>query len=329
MSAINTLRERIAEEKPVKKTNKGSGKREPLFGVVVGKKGVGKTFTTLKQIKRYVYESKFPRRTLIFDVNNEFGQFRSISLRNIKRWCDSNAVEVRRVSIFKAMEDLNLTVNGKPVYFNPHGKMTLNEMANALYYILNNYYNGLLLIEDINKYVSDSLPSDLIGAICTQRHIGVDVIIHFQNVGRFGHPKIISNANWLRFHKVTDKVIRHESKFGAYTEPLSIVEKIVDSKYNKSWQEFRDGIIDEDQRKAGCSAHVFFDNDELKIKGDFTRDEFVEAIISYLSENASKLVNPKLKEQDLFTGKLKYPDRAALIKTLIEEYSKDYYGNPN
>ncbi|NOQ73073.1 MAG: hypothetical protein GQ574_13785 [Crocinitomix sp.] len=44
--------------------------------------------------------------------------------------------------------------------------------------------NGMLLIEDITKYITDSLSGDLIGAICTQRHLSVDVFIHVQTVGK-------------------------------------------------------------------------------------------------------------------------------------------------
>lgn len=176
---------------------------------------------------------------------------------------------------------------------------------------------GLLLIEDINKYVSDSLPNDLIGAICTQRHVGVDIIIHFQNVGRFGHPKIIGNANWLRFHKVTDKVARHGNKFEDMVEPLSICEQMVDEKYRQA----------SEHDIASKSYHVYWDADAEKIKGAYTKKEFIEAVERYLRVNARSLVTPKLKEEDLYTGKKVYANRQILIKSLIQEKIDDYYGN--
>ena len=70
----------------------------------------------------------------------------------------------------------------------------------------------MLLIEDINKYVSDFLPNDLVGAICSNRHTDLDIIMHFQSIGRIT-TKIWQNANWLRFHKNSDSVERHKNKF--------------------------------------------------------------------------------------------------------------------
>lgn len=324
MNRKELLEQKKKANQPQKKFDDGKLKsklnpsklREPLLGVVVGKKGVGKTHTTLNtQIANYVAHPTQPRRVLLFDVNNEFGQFKAISLRNVKAWSDRGRIEVRRISIYKAYEDMSLLVNGKPVYNTAAGKMTLNEMANALYYILNSYHDGLLLIEDINKYVSDSLPNDLMGAIVTQRHIGVDIIIHFQTIGKFGHPKIVGNANYLRFHKVSDKVARHETKFQDYTEPLQIMEKIVDKR-------FKDAVTKDDK-----SFHCYWDADDLKIKGAFSKDEFVEAVNEYLSENYNSIVKPKVNQVDLKTGEKKYKSREKLIDTLINQYIYDYYGN--
>ncbi len=292
-------------------------KREALLGVVVGRKGVGKTHKTLQEIYRYSLYRENPRRALLFDVNNEFTQFPPIALKDIRRWCASGKVEIRRISIFKAKADAELTVNGQKIYGSPTGKMTLSDMAGALYYILENFFMGLLLVEDINKYISDSLPNDLIGAICTQRHVGVDVIIHFQNIGRFGHPKIIGNANWLRFHKVTDSVKRHSNKFEDILEPLSICEIMVNTRYKSA---------DKDDKEA-CSFHVYWDANEEKIKGAYTEKEFYEALEKYLRVNSKTLVEPLLNERDLWSGEKIHADRATLIKSIIQEKKEAYYGN--
>ena len=310
----------------------GDDDREPLMGVVVGRKGIGKTFFTIAMIKEYVLgdkaEGKLPRRVLIFDVNNEFTQFRTIALKDIKRWSQVGRVEVRRVSVFKTQEDVDVKINNKIVYQTPAGKMTLKEMANCLFFILEHYHNGLLLIEDINKYVSDSLPNDLIGAICTQRHVGVDVIMHFQSIGKFGHPKIIANANWLRYHKCSDSVGRHEDKFLELTEPLQICERLVNRKYKQAYLNKRNGKYKKKSEfKKDSSFHIFWDNDEEKIKGDFTKVEFAVAVMDYMELNYNKVVKPKLNEVHLLSGKAKYPDRKTLLKELIQHYIFEYYGN--
>jgi flagellar biosynthesis GTPase FlhF len=50
--------------------------REPKLGVAVGRKGVGKTYTTTKLIDSYVVGNPAkgvkPRKVLILDVNDEF-----------------------------------------------------------------------------------------------------------------------------------------------------------------------------------------------------------------------------------------------------------------
>ncbi len=301
--------------------------REALLGIVVGRKGVGKTHNTLMMLKEYVLVTP-RRRILIIDVNGEFSRFPEISLSEVKNWCQSGVIEVRRITIFKKPEDAKLLINNKPLYFQPNGKMSLNEICNALYFILENFYGGLLLVEDINKYISDSLPNDLIGALCTQRHVGTDVIIHFQMIGKAGNPKIIANCNWIRFHKVFDKVQRHELKFGSLTEPLLIIEKMVDLKYAQAHINNKKGLYkNKSEFKKASSFHAFWDADDEKIKGNFSKMEFVYAVTQFLEENYKTKVAPKLKETSLFSGGSKYAKREDVIRGLIKDYIADYYGN--
>ena len=60
--------------------------------------------------------------------------------------------------------------------------------------------------------MGDYLPNDLVGALCTNRHSNLDIVLHFQSIGRVG-TKIWQNINWIRFHKNTDSVDRHKKKF--------------------------------------------------------------------------------------------------------------------
>src|SRR3990167_3371637 len=202
-----------------------SNKREAQFLIAVGRKGVGKTHETLKNIAAILQGNPRlgikGRKVLILDTNNEFGnvkndfkdpsfpEIKAIRLADVKRFTYHPKIEARRVSVFR--EDGT--------------KMTLNDLAAALKHILDNYQNGTLLIEDINKFVTDAIPGDLIGAIVTQRHVSVDVIMHFQSIGKAGHPKIWANCNLLRMHKKGDRVKRHANKFEEDTEVLMILEK--------------------------------------------------------------------------------------------------------
>jgi hypothetical protein len=284
--------------------------REPLLGIAVGRKGVGKTYATLQMLQPYLKGNPVtgakPRKVLILDVNNEFGNVqedqnpdfvnvKGLRLEDVKKFADSNLVEARRVSILKE----------------GGGKMNLKELAEALSYILLHYHNGLLLIEDINRFVSDSMPSDLIGSIVTQRHASVDVITHFQTIGKAAHPKIWGNANWIRYHKCDDSVERHKNKFAGTLEHLKILEKMVDIEYYQGNKRF----------------FAYLDKDTGKIKGAFSKKQFQYAIYKYLEDNYNKVVKPMMNKKDLMTGKPIYTDHKSLAKMLIKEYTENYYGN--
>lgn len=279
--------------------------REATLGIAIGKKGVGKSYSTLAMIQTVLRHQKKPRKVLILDVNNEFGDvqkdqnknfanIRAISLSDIKKWCYNGIIEARRVTVMKE----------------GGGKMTLKETADALAVILDNFQNGLLLIEDITKFVSDSLPGDLIGAICTQRHVSCDVILHFQSVGKMANPKLYANCNWLRVHKTDDTVKRHESKFGEDVTHLYLAEKLVELQYEKGNKRF----------------FVFVDKDMKNVKGAFTRAMFQEAVESYLVDNYN-LVEKELKKRVLRTGGLLHTDRTKATDHIIAKYMNEYYGN--
>ena len=122
--------------------------REALLGVAVGKKGIGKTYTTLQIIGQYIKGGLNikPRRALIIDVNDEFETIKAISPNDVKLFTHHPTIECRRI---------------RP-YNEDGSKMTLNDVADCLWQVLQDYRGGLLLIEDINKYVGDYLPNDLV-----------------------------------------------------------------------------------------------------------------------------------------------------------------------
>lgn len=278
--------------------------REAGLMLVCGRKGVGKTHTTLEVIEEYVNGNKRtgapPRRVLILDVNDEFTKYKAIDLRDIKDWCRYGRVEIRRVRIWHTYGD------------NVGKKMTLNEIADALQIILDNYNRGMLLIEDINKYISDSVPGDLIGSICTQRHVAVDIVAHFQGIGRIGHPKLWSNANWVRMHRTDDNVERHKNKFAGYERPLKIAESLINLKF----------------REGNAHFYCYFNKDTGQIfGGGFTRNDFFKAVETYLSENYNTEVKPYLNKKNISTGGNMFNNHTEGVDSLRMEIFKEYYGN--
>lgn len=298
-----------SSQSTTKTDSKAVKPREPLLGIAVGKKGVGKTYATLKTVQTYLKGNPKigvkPRRVLILDVNNEYGNvkgdvnpdflhIKAIALTDIPRFCVHPKIEARRVTIFKP--------DGK--------KMNLLEIQEALDYILQNYHNGLLIIEDITKFISDNLPNDLIGAIATQRHVSVDIVTHFQSIGKAANPKLWANANWIRYHKCDDTVLRHKDKFAGEIEHLMILEKMVHLEYEKDNIRF----------------HAYLDKDDGKIKGAFDLNTFKNALNVYLEENPS-IFKKEYNREDMRTGQKIHKSRDGAASYLIDKYITNFYGN--
>jgi hypothetical protein len=270
--------------------------REAQLGVAVGKKGVGKSYTTNRIIDSYVRGNMgsgiMPRRALILDVNDEFTHIKSLAIKDIVKFSVHPIVEARRIRPFND--------NGK--------KMTLNDLASTLFIILETYRGGLLLIEDINRYISDSLPNDVIGAICTNRHTALDIIMHFQSIGRIS-PKIWQNMNWIRFHKNLDSVKKHQGKFEDKYELLSLVETIVNNEYTNGNKRF----------------YMYANMDEMEFMGKLDPKKLDMAMTQYIEAHYRKLITPMLQVK-MNNGKPKYSSDTA-IKEQINRMKKLYLPN--
>lgn len=283
--------------------------REPRLIVVCGRKGVGKSYTTIDYIREYAKgdpANGIPgRKVLIFDVNNEYGDrskfpdIRTIPLTYVPVYSKKSVAEIRRVTPF----------------FDNGMKMTLRDMSEVLQWILRNYYNGLLLIEDVNKYVSDNMPSDIIGAICTNRHSGVDIIIQYQSIGRVS-PKVWQNLNVIRMHKNTDSVDRHENKFEDKYECLKIAEKIITKRVRNGDMRFF-LFVDFDEEKIRF--------DESRIKEPVQEEEIEDSIREFVSENHGRLnINAKLLQTKKGGGKV-FKDRNEAIEAEISRIYDQYF----
>lgn len=253
--------------------------REPLLMSVSGKKGVGKSFTTMKYLRLYVAGNPAAgvpgRKVLIFDVNNEYSDkvkfpfIRALALKDVSLFSVRPYAEIRRIAPF----------------FDDGTPMSLGDMAGVLQWLVGAFSKGLLLIEDINKYVGDNMPGDLIGAICTNRHSEVDIILHYQSIGRIT-PKVWQNMNVIRMHRGTDSVMRHKTKFEDKFEYLQIAEKIINKQF----------------MSGNMHYYLFVDFDTEKIHPytqqepgfSITEDNIKEAIGEYVAENFNQVVGPMM-----------------------------------
>jgi hypothetical protein len=268
--------------------------REPLLMAACGKKGVGKSYQHMILMNGYVmgdpYKGVKGRKSLIMDVNDEYGVYNvpAISLNDIALYTVHPSVEIRRIRPFH--------LDGR--------RMTLDEWANALFFVLNRFQNGLLLIEDINKFIGDHLPHDLVGAIATNRHVGLDIILSFQSLGRI-NTKIWGNMNLMRFHKNVESVERHKNKFPDKYEMLRIAEIIVNSEYLRGNNRF----------------FLYVDMDEMKIRGEISDELINQGIEQYINEEYNTLLRPYLVQRE--GGKKKYKEETA--KTEVHNRLKQSY----
>lgn len=279
----------------------GDDLREPKLTTVAGARGIGKTYTTKKIMEAYVsgnpYKRIKARRVLIFDVNNEF-PYRTLPLSHIRAFSYHPSIEIRRILPIK-----------------PSGaKMGLDEMATALSHITDNFSNGLLLIEDLTKYVGDSYNRDIIGNLVTIRHINSDCIIHYQLKQKLSHPKILPNTNYIRVHYTSDSFENHKKNFIGHLEVLKISEVLVT---------YKNSFLPKDERRFFCYVSIEYH----EITGDFTKEEFSEAICNYIDDNYKDVLYPLLQNRDRF-GKLKFNYETAYQHAKQEMVLK-YYGNPD
>jgi len=150
------------------------------------------------------------------------------------------------------------------------------------------------------------MPNDLVGAICTNRHIGVDIVLHYQSIGRIT-SKVWQNVNIIRLHKFTDTVKRHKHKFEDKYEYLSIAETLINQKYDAGDKRF----------------FLYCDIDEEKVYGAFTTDDWEIETNTFIQHNYSNLIQPLLKARDDMGGKVYTPGSAmAEVKQRLMSYKK-------
>ena len=72
--------------------------REAQLGIAVGKRGIGKTYTTVQIINQYILGfngSSKPRRVLVMDVNDEFTNIKGLKLSDVKLFSMHPKIEAR------------------------------------------------------------------------------------------------------------------------------------------------------------------------------------------------------------------------------------------
>jgi len=150
----------------------------------------------------------------------------------------------------------------------------------------------------------------VVGAIVTNRHKDLDIIMHYQAVGKVP-TTVWENANWIRFHKNNQSVERHKKKFEDKYEMLRIAECLVDFQYENGNERF----------------FCYVDIEWSKIKGNITKEMAIKAVEDYMTNNYSRVVVPEARRMTL-NGEKVYATTAeasmAIQKRLLTDYFAKY-----
>lgn len=303
-------------------------KRKPLLLIVAAIQGGGKSYLTLKQQLRTAYFAKFRRATLLFDTNDEYGEYEIDGVKHriekIPFYGLDPKPQGQKNEVFKPgglsektrSAIIKFGVEGKQ---NPAVKRIVPKLPNGMpmdgvdverliIIALEYYRGGTLLIEDTNLIFGDALPQMLTSKLVNVRHRNCDVILHVQSIGRIV-PKLRQNAKVIRLHYQLDAMDDSADKFKSEIEIFYIAEKLI-------WAEYEKGNI---------RFNVYIWREIKKIRGAFSPLQFTNAIQAYLNDNPKKL-KPYLNRMDTL-GKRLFTHETALRAATIELFKK-YYGNP-
>ena len=224
--------------------------RECKLIIVTGKKRIGKSNETLRNLCYDVLKSG--RKFLIFDVNNEYGQYKiyfpdgTNKVHPVKRIFHKDIAKFSRQKVIQGARVIPIHDNGKA--------MSPEEIEELMMTILTQFRGGALLLEDMNNIIGDSLPVKVSGALVNNAHRDCDIYIHMQSVGRI-LPKMRQNTEIIRFHYQLDGIEDSKEKLKSEYEIFKIAQLIVNKHYfgdNKRY-------------------FLFINREEAKLMGKFSK----------------------------------------------------------
>jgi hypothetical protein len=237
--------------------------REAFLVIVGGGKGSGKTWLNMHVIADYVKDkiqnNVRGSNALIIDSNGEYTkeQFarngipnfeaKKIALKDVPKFSLSKLSEARRIDI---------------------KNLSIKEKLQVMEYAVQNFRNGLIVLEDINNItLSVTHLEAIVSVLISARHRGLDMLVSYQSL-RAVEPRIWQNANLIRLHKTIDNVSDIKGKV-PNPEILKIAQLIVELKYHSGSKRF----------------YLFVNQNESKIEGVFSEKDFEDACLQYLNIN--------------------------------------------
>ena len=276
--------------------------REPMLVLVCGETGVGKTYRNLIEISRYMQSNpttgRTGRKVLAFDVNDhDYPQFKTVRLNLIQ---NLTVVSARRI---------------RPI--TPEGKtMSLEEKRDVVEEMVHRFKNGLLVLEDLDKYMVGAKGQTVVGLLTTNRHNGLDIMISHQSIAKITTTEW-ENCTWLRLHHQVDDISRYENRIPNFFL-VRIATFIVDEQYDLANQAFHEGRIGKEEYQQRRSFYVYVDMRRLKIRG-VSRQAFIRAAKKYIDAHEDKQVKLLMQERNL-QNQPAYAHRGEAVIALIIKY---------
>lgn len=307
----------MAKETEKKKSNRGRKpivyqkedlERQPMVILVCGETGVGKTYRNKLEIKRYMRDdlstSKKGRKVLAFDTNDDdYPEFRTVSPDHLKAL---TKVSARRIRPFNK--------DGSP--------MDDDQKKQVIEKILKYYRNGLIVLDDIDHYMTGAKGQSMIGALCTVRHKGLDILLTHQSIAKITTSEW-QNCTWLRLHHQVDDITRYRERIPKY-HLVRIAQLIVDEQYELSAQAFSLGKITDQEFRKRKSFFVYVNMREQKLKG-CSQAAFIRACKKYIDQEEGRKIKRMLLERD-FDNQPLFDNRTDAVVKLIGDYLRFFEG---
>ena len=269
--------------------------KQPFTTIVLGETEVGKTYVNIHlEIMAYIMDNlsigKKARKVLIYDVNGDYHGIRTLkdTPEAIRKFVQQPKIEARRI--------VGRSANGGPLSKEQnyeHAKM-----------IIENFINGLVVFDDIDRYAVHSSKQDLVSMLMGNRHMGCHILISHQAWRKMSVTEC-ENCKWIRLHRVKDQPISLplEKQVTLPIDLCQIANLMVQEQYDLAHQMYDDGAgeLSEDKFKAARGFFVYIDVRLAKLKG-CTEETYKRAAYKYMYMNPS-VIKREIEELIMF-GKL-------------------------
>jgi hypothetical protein len=260
-------------------------KRQPMLMLVCGETGVGKTYRNIQEINHYLKDhaptGREGRKVLIFDVNDDdYECYPTVDPDHIMRL---KQIRARRIRPIKT--------NGE--------QMSIEEKRDMVDLLVKQFTIGLLVLEDLDKYMTGAKGQSIVGLLTTNRHSGLDIMISHQSIAKITTTEF-QNCTWLRLHKQVDDVTRYRDRIPNYFL-VRIATLIVEEQYHV----------------GNIRYFVYVNMRKLRLRG-CSQSAYIRSCKKYLDTEENGMIRRMMLERD-YSGNLLYKNRNEITIKLITE----------